>query len=219
MLFAPEHAKQSIDLLVDLQHGFQWRLSTVSAAKINSPLHHALHDAALNEALDSSRIGSSLPRLDAERERTLIYCSQLAEAKDRSLRGADVADDERAPDEGDHAPVIIPPDDLLPVVLASAAARPAVRTADSTANAVPRSVQRTTRVVRARVCVCVVRVVRATHRARGARECMRLCGAQGARGIPSAWWCACVFVCVCACSARGAPRAWYARVCVCVLCA
>ena len=56
------------------------------AAKINSPLHHALHDAALNEALDSSRIDSPLSLLDAERERTLIYCSQLAEAKDRSLR-------------------------------------------------------------------------------------------------------------------------------------
>jgi len=56
------------------------------APKINSSLHHALHDAALNEALDSSRIDSSLSLLDAERERTLIYCSQLAEAKDRSLR-------------------------------------------------------------------------------------------------------------------------------------
>ena len=67
------------------------------AAKINSPLHHALHDAALNEALDSSRLDSSLSPLDAERERTLIYCSQLAEAKDRSLRGTDVADVERAP--------------------------------------------------------------------------------------------------------------------------
>ena len=43
------------------------------APKINSSHRHALHDAALNEALDSSRIDSSLSLLDAERERTLIY--------------------------------------------------------------------------------------------------------------------------------------------------
>ena len=107
------------------------------AAKINSPLHHALHDAALNEALDSSRIDSSLSLLDAERERTLIYCSQLAEAKDRSLRDADVADVEQAPAHGEHAPVIIPPDDVLPVATTSSTTRPAEPTAGSSAHVVP----------------------------------------------------------------------------------
>ena len=183
-------------------------LFLAGSAKTNSPLHHALHGAALNEALGSSRIGSPLSRLDAERERTLIYCSQLAEAKDRSLRGADVADVERAPahderpqhdcrtvgcrrqapgpfppaacgvrelhccvrcydsngerhsrecdgstadlseapsethrpsapSDAEAAPVIIPPGDVLPVALASAAARPATRPAGSSANVVP----------------------------------------------------------------------------------
>ena len=107
------------------------------AAKINSPLHHALHDAALNEALDSSRIDSSLSLLDAERERTLIYCSQLAEAKDRSLRDVDVADVGQALAHGEHAPVIIPPDDVLHVATTSSTTRPATPTAGSSAHVVP----------------------------------------------------------------------------------
>ena len=52
------------------------------APKINSPLHHALHDTALNEALGTSRAESQLPLLDADRERELIFDSQLAAATD-----------------------------------------------------------------------------------------------------------------------------------------
>ena len=111
------------------------------AAKINSPLHHALHDATLNEALDSSRIDSPLSRLHAERERTLTYCSQLAEATDRSLRDADVAGVEHAPAHGEHARVIIPPDDVLQVASTSSTTRPATPTAGSSAHVVPPDVR------------------------------------------------------------------------------
>ena len=52
--------------------------------------------------------------------------------------------------------------------------------------------------VRARVCVCVVRVVRTAHRVNGARACVCVCGAR---------------------DAHGTLRAWCARVCVCVWCA
>ena len=121
--------------LLDYRLRFPNRQSSLAdAAKINSPLHHALHDAALDEALDSSRIDSPVSRLGAERERTLVYCSQLAEANDRSLRGAGVADVERAPAQGEHALVIIPPDDVLPATSTSSIIRPATPTADSSAH-------------------------------------------------------------------------------------
>ena len=55
------------------------------APKIISPLRHALHDAALNEALDTSRAESQLSHLDADRERELIFGSQLAEAPVRPM--------------------------------------------------------------------------------------------------------------------------------------
>ena len=48
------------------------------------------HDDLFN--YDLSRIDSQLSRLDADRERKLIFDSQLAEVTDRSLRIADVAD-------------------------------------------------------------------------------------------------------------------------------
>ena len=106
------------------------------APRVNSPLHHALHDAALKEALDLSRMGSPLSRFDAVRERELIFDSQLAEATDRSLRVADVADVERTQAHGEHAPGVIPPDDVLQLVSASSTTRPATQTAGSSAHVV-----------------------------------------------------------------------------------
>ena len=107
------------------------------APKINSPLHYALHDAALNEALDLSRIDSQVSRLDADRERELIVDSQLAEATDRWLRVTDVADVERTQAHGKHAPDAIPPDDVLQLASTSSTTRPATRTAGSSAHVVP----------------------------------------------------------------------------------
>ena len=58
--------------------------------------------------------------------------------------------------------------------------------------------RRTACVVRARVCVCVVHVVRTVHRAHYARACLCTRGARGERGTPLAW-CARARVCVCVC--------------------
>ena len=74
------------------------------APKINSPLHHALHDAALND-------------------------SQLTEATERSLR--DSTDGERSQASGEHAPDVIPPDDVLQVASTSSTTRSATSTAGS----------------------------------------------------------------------------------------
>ena len=79
----------------------------------------------------------------------------------------------------------------------------------------------------ARVCLCVcVHVVHAAHRAHGTRARVCVCCAHDARSAPHAWCArARVCVCVCVCGARGtrgAPRvcvwcAWHARRTACVL--